>query len=481
MRQWLFRLPRYVSIACQGFPCSTRQQEFYPCAQKFQNKACFVACPSSLRPACSLFWHVPWPSPKRAAQPARVNTIGATLVENFDACCRYNTAGSASASTATSADRWRYQPSEYVAMRSSNSAIPSMSTAGSNYVRGGPSSLPSNTGLQSNYGSKPSQTGLHSATSMLESSSRPMFSPGTASIHRDLDSVLDDIKRELGKSRPDIRLSLSIDGGSTQGLSSGTGGSSAAASFAASRDSVAQRIDSLRSRLDSVARHEAVTLRSSSTATASSIPRSDAGDTSSSSLLDSMQTPLSAANTAPPLTRSELSSHSSLLSSASQARVPDISSPSAPENKEKEGGKNANINLAEGWEMKLDSPSGRIFYVNHTLKAISWEPPLPPTPPSKTTSKSAALDHLSERTKALGAKLRDEMKIEAKQSTVSPYKSSSGIGSTSKTTSSLLDAKKDVGGKSGKDGDSSSSSTSAGLASARLAADLSRFSISSPR
>jgi hypothetical protein len=391
--------------------------------------------------------------------------------------CRYS-AGSGSGSTATSADRWRYQPSEYVAMRSSNSAIPSMSTAGSSYMRGGPSSLPSNTALQSSYGSKPSQSGLHSATTMLESSSRPMFSPGTASIHRDLDSVLDDIKRELGKSRPDIRLSLSIDGGSSQGLSSVTG-SSAAATFAASRDSVAQRIDSLRSRLDSVARHEAVTLRSSSTATASSVPRSDVGEKSSSSLLDSMQTPLSAANTAPPLTRSEVSSHSSLLSSASQARVPDISSPSAPENKEKEGGKNANINLAEGWEMKLDSPSGRIFYVNHTLKAISWEPPLPPTPPSKTTSKSAALDHLSERTKALGAKLRDEMKIEAKQSTVSSYKSSSGIGSTSKATSSLLEAKKDLG-KSSKDGDPSSS-TSAGSASARLAADLSRFSISSPR
>jgi hypothetical protein len=169
--------------------------------------------------------------------------------------------------------------------------------------------------------------------------------------------------------------------------------------------------------------------------------------------------------------------------------VTDISSPSpsVPETKDKETSKHSNLNLAEGWEMKLDSPSGRIFYVNHTLKAISWEPPLPPTPPSKTTSKSAALDQLSERTKALGAKLRDEMKIEAKQTTTPNYKSSSGITSSSASStskaSSLLDAKKDAG-KSGKENEpssSSSSSTAAGLASARLAADLSRFSISSPR
>jgi hypothetical protein len=135
--------------------------------------------------------------------------------------------------------------------------------------------------------------------------------------------------------------------------------------------------------------------------------------------------------------------------------------------------------------MKLESSSGRIFYVNHTLKAISWEPPLPPTPSS--TPKSAALDQLSERTKALGAKLRDEMKIEAKQTTTTNLKGASGTGSSATShcpihhgkASSLLDAKKDAG-KAGKENEPSSS-TAAGLASASLAADLSRFSISSPR
>jgi len=31
--------------------------------------------------------------------------------------------------------------------------------------------------------------------------------------------------------------------------------------------------------------------------------------------------------------------------------------------------------LPPGWEMKLDTPSGKIFYVNHTIRAITWERP----------------------------------------------------------------------------------------------------------
>ena len=31
--------------------------------------------------------------------------------------------------------------------------------------------------------------------------------------------------------------------------------------------------------------------------------------------------------------------------------------------------------LPTGWEKKLDLPSGKVFYVNHSLRAISWEPP----------------------------------------------------------------------------------------------------------
>jgi hypothetical protein len=31
--------------------------------------------------------------------------------------------------------------------------------------------------------------------------------------------------------------------------------------------------------------------------------------------------------------------------------------------------------LPHGWERKLDLPSGKVFYVNHSLRAISWEPP----------------------------------------------------------------------------------------------------------
>lgn len=34
--------------------------------------------------------------------------------------------------------------------------------------------------------------------------------------------------------------------------------------------------------------------------------------------------------------------------------------------------------LPRGWERKLDMPSGKVFYVNHSLRAISWEPPQPP-------------------------------------------------------------------------------------------------------
>ena len=37
--------------------------------------------------------------------------------------------------------------------------------------------------------------------------------------------------------------------------------------------------------------------------------------------------------------------------------------------------------LPPGWEAKLDTPSGRIFYVNHVLKAISWDRPTFPTEP----------------------------------------------------------------------------------------------------
>ena len=33
--------------------------------------------------------------------------------------------------------------------------------------------------------------------------------------------------------------------------------------------------------------------------------------------------------------------------------------------------------LPEGWEMKLDIPSGKVFYVNHSIRAISWERPRP--------------------------------------------------------------------------------------------------------
>lgn len=35
----------------------------------------------------------------------------------------------------------------------------------------------------------------------------------------------------------------------------------------------------------------------------------------------------------------------------------------------------AEVALPPGWEMKLDKPSGKIFYVNHSIRAISWDPP----------------------------------------------------------------------------------------------------------
>eukprot|EP00960_Hanusia_phi_P006672 190722-Hanusia_phi.AAC.3 len=71
-----------------------------------------------------------------------------------------------------------------------------------------------------------------------------------------------------------------------------------------------------------------------------------------------------------------------------------------------------NSGLPRGWEMKLDSPSGKVFYVNHSLRAISWERPKPEKPTSlqreekqSSESRSFEADQMVEKSNIEATKL----------------------------------------------------------------------------
>lgn len=226
----------------------------------------------------------------------------------------------------------------------------------------------------------------------------------TGDLDAGLMSVLNDIKKELNDAKKLSSLSKSIDGNSsanaarTESNPTSSGVTRAAAPPLGSMPYASQPNPYARSELrtfqpeqprppqyqPSAPRPAASdALRSQASTNRQSMASSEESQDFAASLqklrarLADVNTPTSnnTSSNQTPRTNASLFNSSPSLPTAPRASSNGQSSVEVPRDSPPPAPGMVKAKLPPGWEMKLDTASGKIFYVNHGLKAISWERP----------------------------------------------------------------------------------------------------------